>query len=90
MSNNVKISVCVPVYNNAKYLSCFLDSVLQQNFQDYEIIFAENHSTDDSLQILRKYESVFPSKVFVYQTDTHGGPGKGRNLAFQKSRGDYI
>lgn len=90
MTSQLKISICVPVYNNEPYLSLFLDSALQQTFQDYEIILAENHSTDHSMEILRKYEKAFPDKISVYQTTEHGGPGKGRNLAYEKSRGDYI
>lgn len=90
MRNHPKISVCVPVYNAERYLASFLDSVMQQTFEEYEIILADDHSTDNSMQILREYEAAFPKKIFVYHMDGHGGPGKGRNFTFQKSQGDYI
>lgn len=90
MSGDPKISICVPVYNNEQYLPPFLDSALRQTFRDYEIVLADNHSTDGSMDILKRYQRAFPDKIFVYQTDEHGGAGKGRNLAFQKSRGSYI
>ena len=87
---NPVISVCVSVYNSEPYLPMFLDSILNQSFDEYEVVLADNCSTDNSLDILRKYEAAFPEKVFVYQTDGHGYVGKGRNLAFQKSCGKYI
>ena len=54
MDKTVKISICVPVYNNERYLPYFLDSALQQDFDDYEIILADNRSTDASFEILQQ------------------------------------
>lgn len=51
-----EISVIIPVYNTARFLSACLDSVLDQTFADTEIICVDDGSTDDSLQILRRYE----------------------------------
>lgn len=90
MESNPRVSVCVPVYNEEPYLIQFLDSLVSQSFDDYEIILVDNHSMDRSLEILHNYEERFPNKVFVYQTDAHGGSGKARNLAFLKARGYYI
>lgn len=90
MNTAPKVSICVPVYNVEAYLPRFLDSALCQTFDDYEIILVDNHSTDGSMRILEQYRDAFPDKIFVYQTDIHSGAGKGRNLAFQRSRGEYI
>ena len=90
MKKSVKVSICVPVFNNVSYIPLFLSSALQQSIDDYEIIFGDNHSTDGSYELLQKYAREYPGKVSVYRTDIHGGPGKGRNLAYQKSQGDYI
>lgn len=90
MRENPKVSICVSVYNTEKYLSAFLDSAVQQSFHDYEIVIADNHSTDHSMEILRKYEKSFPDKIVVVLTSEHGGAGKGRNCAFQNSKGEYI
>ena len=51
-----EISVIIPVYNTARFLSACLDSVINQTFADTEIICVDDGSTDDSLQILRRYE----------------------------------
>ncbi len=85
-----KISICVPVHNVERFLPYFLDSVLVQTFDDYEVVLADNHSTDHSLEILHKYEQAFPDRIFVFEAEKRGGAGVGRNLSFQKSRGDYI
>lgn len=90
MENRPKISICVPVYNGGRYLARFLDSALSQTFDDYEIVLADNWSTDGSMDILRAYERAFPGKIVVCRTDEHGHAGKGRNLAFRKAKGEYI
>lgn len=51
-----KISVIIPVYNTSIYLRQCLDSVLNQDFDDYEVICVNDGSTDNSLEILREYE----------------------------------
>ena len=50
-----KISVIVPVYNTASYLAECLNSIMNQTFNDIEIICVNDGSTDDSLSILMEY-----------------------------------
>ena len=53
--NNIKISVIVPVYNTEKYLRRCLDSIINQNFREIEIIIVNDCSTDNSLKIINDY-----------------------------------
>ena len=53
-----KVSVLVPVYNVEKYLSRCLDSIINQTFQDIEIICINDGSTDDSAKILDAYQKL--------------------------------
>ena len=53
MQNTVLISVVVPVYNSELYLKQCIDSILRQSFTEFEIIFFNDCSTDNSLKILR-------------------------------------
>lgn len=85
-----KVSICVTAYNSDKYLEYFLDSAVNQTFDDLEIVLVDNLSTDSTWTIMKKYAEAFPEKVFAFQTDEHGFASKGRNLAFQKSRGSYV
>ena len=52
-----KISVIVPIYNDDRYLQECLDSIINQTFEDIEIICVNDGSTDESLNILKQYES---------------------------------
>lgn len=85
-----KVSVCISVRNGEAYIAYMLDSLLVQSFDDFEIIVVDNHSKDATPKILSAYVKAFPEKVFVYQATLYGGAGVGRNLAFEKSRGEYI
>ena len=63
----MKLSIIVPVYNMAadNKLRFCLDSLVQQTIADYEIIAVDDASTDESLEILREYESNYPWKFKV-------------------------
>ena len=52
-----KVSVIVPNYNHARFLRQRLDSILNQTFQDFEVIILDDCSTDDSVDVIKEYES---------------------------------
>lgn len=87
-----RVSVCIPSYNHAAFLPAGLDSVLSQSYPDFEIIVADDGSTDGCLAIARGYERDHPDKVRVV---THaGGENRGVtatfNLAVTNSNGEYL
>ena len=90
MRESPAISICVSVYNAEPYLARFIESAINQTFDNYEIILVDNCSTDHSLDIMYRFRECFPEKVFVYKLNDHGNAGKGRNYAFQNSKGSYI
>ena len=51
------VSVLTPVYNGAKFLRECIESVLNQDYENWEYVLVNNHSTDNSLQIMREYEA---------------------------------
>ena len=84
----VKVSVIIPVYNIENYLNECLDSVVNQTFEDIEIICIDDGSTDNSLNILQSYaNSDDRIKILSKQ---NSGQGSARNLGFKKSQGEYI
>ncbi|MEG1723744.1 MAG: glycosyltransferase, partial [Bacteroidales bacterium] len=54
-SQNPKISVCVPVYNASQYLRECIDSILSQEFEDFELLMVDDGSTDESCEIIESY-----------------------------------
>jgi len=84
----VKVSVIIPVYNVEKYLEKCLESVINQTFEDIEIICINDGSTDNSLEILNNYSKKY-DKIKVFTQDNKR-QGAARNLGLNKSFGDYI
>lgn len=84
----VKISVIVPVYNTQKYLNECLDSIINQTFQDIEIICIDDGSTDDSLKVLNELSEKDSRIKIVSQKNS--GLSASRNRGIELSNGEYI
>ena len=83
----MKFSVIVPVYNTQKYLKRCIESVLNQTYKNYEIILINDGSTDNSLEILKKYESNNQVKII---TQKNHGLSYTRNVGISHATGDYV
>ena len=83
-----KISVIVPIYNDDRYLHECLDSIINQTFEDIEIICVNDGSTDESLNILKQYESR-DCRVKVISQENKG-VGAARNAGIKIASGEYI
>lgn len=75
------ISIFMPVYNGENYLAETLTSLLKQTFKNFEIIIADDGSTDETLEIAKSYEACDP-RIKVISLP-HGGEVKARNKALQ-------
>lgn len=84
----MKISVIVPVFNSSKYISRCIESVLNQTYNNFELILVDDGSVDDSLSILKEYARK-DKRIKVF-TQKNSGPGVARNLGIAKATGDYI
>ena len=83
-----KISVIVPVYMSEDYLEKCLDSILQQTYQNLEVILINDGSTDGSAAICQRYKNQ-DARVKVYHKP-NGGVASSRNRALEAVTGDYI
>lgn len=83
-----KVSVVIPVYNVADYLSECLNSILNQTLEDIEVICVDDGSTDGSLDILRHYEE-HDMRLQVL-TQKHMTAGAARNTGLDRARGEYV
>lgn len=80
-----KISICIPNWNRASLLPATLDSFLNQTLKPYEIIVADDNSTDHYADVVAAYKD----RVTFVKNEGHG-PGAGRNSALKAATGDYI
>lgn len=85
---NTKVSIIIPVYNVAEYLPRCLESCIRQTLYDIEIICVDDGSTDNSLEILRRYARM-DSRISVIHQQNKGLPGA-RNTGLAAAHGDYI
>lgn len=83
----IKLSFIVPVYNVAPYLRKCVDSLLAQDYDDYEIILVDDGSTDNSPQICDEYEKG-PLIRVIHQEN--GGLSAARNTGIKAAKGEYI
>ena len=84
----VKVSVIIPCYNVAKYLGQCLDSVLKQTFQDFEVLCVNDGSTDNSLEIAKKYKKE-DKRINIVDIENNG-VGNARNVGIKGATGRYI
>ena len=87
--DNVKVSVIVPVYNASQYIGNTLNSIINQDFDSYEIIVIDDGSTDDSLAIInRTLENIEIPHRIIHQENA--GVSVARNVGIEASKGDYL
>lgn len=86
MMNDIAVSVIIPLYNRGEYISRALNSVLQQTFQNFEIIVVDGHSGDDGPSIVKNIED---NRIIFFEQE-----GKGlalaRNQGVNRARTDFI
>lgn len=83
------VSIIIPCYNAAPYVAETIESIIAQTYTNWECIIIDDHSTDNSWNILEGYAKQFPTKIFMYK-NSQKGACSARNYAFSKSKGDYI
>lgn len=88
----MKLSIIVPVYNMAGEgkLNFCMDSLLNQTITDYEIIAVDDASTDNSLEILQRYEEKYPDKMHVIAHEVNKRQGGAKNTGLRAAKGEWI
>lgn len=84
----VEISIIMPVYNSQDHLKDTLDYILNQTFDDFELICVNDGSGDDSLDILNDY-SLKDSRIKVFSQENKG-QGSARNKGLEHCTGKYV
>lgn len=81
--DNPLVSIIIPCYNGSKFIDKCLTSIFNQAYKNFEVIVINDGSTDNSLELLSKYN------IKVISQD-NAGQGKARNVGLNNSNGDYI
>ena len=82
------VSVIVNCFNGSKYLNRCIDSILNQTYQNFEIVFWDNNSTDNSLEIVKRYDK---KNIIVYKNPNETLKlYAARNQAIKLSNGKLI
>lgn len=84
----MKVSIVVPVYNVSNYLRAFWSYIQKQTFRDFEVVFIDDGSTDDSGSILEDIRAN-NNNVSVYHK-TNGGLSSARNMGIEMANGEWV
>ncbi len=85
--NNPLVSIIMNCYNGDKYLKTSVNSILKQDYKNWELIFWDNKSTDKSKKIINSYKD---KRIKYYRSNIFTSLYKARNLAISKARGKYL
>lgn len=81
------VSIVMPNYNSEKYLKATIESVLAQTYTNWELLFVDDCSTDNSLEIVRSYSD---SRIKILQNEQNSGAAVSRNYALREAKGKWI
>lgn len=87
---NPLVSVIIPNYNHAKYLSQRLDSVLNQTYQNFEVIILDDCSKDDSMEVINRYKDNKHMAHIIANKENSGSVFKQWNKGFDLAKGELI
>lgn len=82
------ISVIIPTYNREKKIHVALDSLLNQTFQDFEVVIVDDGSVDKTAQVIEKYKKIDSRFKYFYQKNA--GVSSARNKGIKEAKGDYV
>ena len=81
------VSVIVPNYNNREYLQDCIESILKQTYSNFEIIFVDDLSTDDSVDVVRQYGD---DRIRIFKNSKNMGIAATRNRGISEALGKYV
>ncbi|WP_338332037.1 glycosyltransferase family 2 protein [Acetobacter sp. LMG 32666] len=91
LKNKPAISVILTTYNCESRIEFSINSIINQTFQDIELIIVDDHSKDTTLNICHSIKNSNPSKnISIYQNKNNSGAAFSRNVGIHHAQGDYI
>ena len=88
MQNSIFFTVIIPIYNTMLHIQACVDSVLSQNYHNYEVILVNDGSNDNSEELCQKYSEKYKNVKYIHKEN--GGPASARNVGLFSAEGEYI
>lgn len=89
-SKEIKVSILMGIYNCADTLSESIESILNQTFQEYELILCDDGSKDDTYDIAKEYQKKYKHKIVLLKNDKNRGLNYTLNKCLKNAKGEYI
>ena len=87
---NIFLSIIIPCFNCGKLMSRCIESLQRQTCQDFEVIFVDDYSTDDTCLFLQNFIDSNSILASLINAPYNGGPGKARELGVKEAKGKYV
>ncbi len=85
---NELVSIIMPSYNTAMYVEETIESVIKQSYENWELLFVDDCSTDNTMERLEKYKA--DSRIHVFKSNKNSGAAVCRNKALREAKGKWI
>lgn len=89
MKNDSLVSIVMPAYNAAGFISESIQSVLQQSYENWELLVIDDASQDETLNIVKEFVAKDP-RIRLHPLPANQGAGFARNIGIKASEGEYI
>ena len=89
MSESIKISVCIPAYNNESVIGTTIKAILEQTYKNLELIVVDDASNDNTVEVIKEYVAK-DERVKLYQNDTNLGMTGNWNRCVELADSEYI
>jgi glycosyltransferase involved in cell wall biosynthesis len=87
LAHNPRVTVFIPVYNRARLVGAAIESVLRQDFTDFELLLIDDGSTDDSVAVISSYRDP---RIRLLRNDRNRGISATRQRGLEEARGTYL
>lgn len=89
MMDNPLVSIIIPCYNSELFIAEAVESILNQDYRNFELIIIDDCSTDNSVQIINKYAES-DNRIRLIKLEQNKGVANARNIGFENVKGDLI
>ena len=85
---HIKLSICIPTYNRARFIRETLESVISQANDNVEIVIVDGASTDNTTEVVQRFKQKFSNFVY-YRCEKNTGVDRDMSITIDLSRGEY-